>query len=260
MSLSVIIVTYGRRKDCRETIKSVLRGRVLPEEVIVVDDHPSIIFAYNNSSPTVRIVHTLREIGVSACRNLAVKLSKGDIIAFLDDDVIVDENWAYEMLNCFRENPEVSVVFGKIKPLYLSTPPKWWNEEIFNWIISVNMAAGANFAVRKDIFEKIGYFREELGIIKGKRFNLEDFEFRERVKKVSKIFFCEKSVVYHKVPSHRLSRRYVLKRCFSEGRGRRILGTYTSRDAVRGICYSIVRFPRFHALCNLVLWLGYFLG
>jgi len=252
-------VTYGRCKDCREAVESVLKGKILPREVIVVDDHPSKIFTYDDS-PMVKVVHTLREIGVSACRNIAIKLSKGDVIAFLDDDVVVDENWACEILNCFKEKPEIGVVFGKIKPLYLAPLPKWWNEKIFSWVISVNMAAGANFAVRKNIFENFGYFREELGIIKGKRFNLEDLEFKKRVKKVSKVFFCEKAIVYHKVPPHRLSRRYVLKRCFSEGRGRRILGTYTVKDAIKGICYSLVRLPRFNALCNLVLWLGYFLG
>ncbi len=257
MDLSVIIVTYGRNEDCRDAIESILRGEDLPREIIVVDDHPTEKFSYEN--PIVKVIHTEREIGISACRNLGIKISKGDVIAFLDDDVVVDKLWAREIINCFKDL-SVGMVFGKINPLYLAPLPKWWDEEKFSWAVSVNKPAGANFVVRKTVFEEVGNFKEELGIIKGKRFNLEDIEFRKRAEKICKVVFCEKALVYHKVPPYRLSRRYILRRYYSEGRGRRILGTYKTRDAVKGILYSLIRFPRFHAVCNLVLWLGYLFG
>ena len=257
MKLSVVIVTYGRPDDCREAVESLIHMDKLPDEIVVVDDHPTKHFKY--SHPLVNIIQTSEEKGLSGCRNIGVMNSGGDIIAFLDDDVIVDRGWAENVINCFRDE-KLGIVFGRIDPLYMSPPPKWWDEKKFGWTVGVCVPAGANFAVRREVFDKVGLFNEFLGIRKGIRVSLEEYEFSKRCSKYYEIGLCDKAVIKHKVPAKRLTRKYVLKRCFSEGRGKRRIGERRAKDLVKGVAYHLARIYRMDGLCGLAIWLGYLFG
>lgn len=88
--VSVVIITHNRPLTTKRTINSLLSQSVLPLEIIVIDDASLNPFEIRN--PLIKIHRNQSEIGLSASRNIGVKVSNGDIIAFIDDDAIADIN------------------------------------------------------------------------------------------------------------------------------------------------------------------------
>ena len=217
LKTSVVIVTYNRNKDCKEAVLSVLRQRKPPFEVIVVDDASLIPFQFE--APSVKIIRNETERGLAASRNIGVHLSTGDIIAFIDDDdALATPNWNQKLQEAFTA--DIDIVGGPCKPLYLSSLPKWWDEKLFGILcgISYHGVVGCNFAVKKETFNKVGYFNERLGRIHGKLISNEETEFFERVKRAyGRIVFEKDLEVYHKVYPNRLTMSYLLRRVWYQG-------------------------------------------
>ena len=216
--VAVVIVTHNRNKDCKETIESLLRGSELPDEIIVVDDASSKPFKFEHE--LVRVLRYDNEIGLSASRNAGVRASRANVIAFIDDDALATKDWIKIIRRAFRK--DIDVAGGPVLPLYLVTPPKWWEEKTWGSYIGVSKdrIIGCNFAVRKSLFSDIGYFNTRLGRKKGKLLSNEEIEFIEdRASKAgAKILFISNMKVYHKIYPHRLTMWYLMKRSWWQGR------------------------------------------
>ncbi|MCS7247257.1 MAG: glycosyltransferase [Anaerolineales bacterium] len=120
LSLSVILCTKDRPADLHQCIMSILNGRRLPQEIVVIDDGTldprpiqtllerfSIEFHYRRKSPP----------NTNASRNLAVSIAGGDILSFLDDDVVLDSNYYASVMRTFEEDSEQQIagITGAIK-------------------------------------------------------------------------------------------------------------------------------------------------
>jgi glucosyl-dolichyl phosphate glucuronosyltransferase len=73
--------------------------------------------------------------GVSTARNLAINQSEGDILAFVDDDAVVNENWVEEIIKSFQDDDTVVGVTGPIIPLWEKESMAWFPPELY-WIFS----------------------------------------------------------------------------------------------------------------------------
>lgn len=112
MLISVIIPTYKREKDLSECLDSILSQSFLPTEVFVIDNaRESItkesIFAKKELFYTkgIKIEYIdNKENSLTVARNLGVKLCSGEVISFLDDDVVLDVNYYKEIHKFFKEN------------------------------------------------------------------------------------------------------------------------------------------------------------
>jgi glycosyltransferase involved in cell wall biosynthesis len=94
--VSVIICTYASERwdDLTASVDSVRHQSVSPYEIIVVVDHNSAMFAKVRRSLCAGIViENSGEKGTSGARNAGLKIAKGRMIAFLDDDAVADPNW-----------------------------------------------------------------------------------------------------------------------------------------------------------------------
>jgi len=93
MKVSIVIVTYNRGQIINRCLSSLERQTTKPDEIIVIDS--------SDNNETKRIVqgkriiykHTIRRLHQPQARNIALEMAKGDIIAFLDDDVICATKW-----------------------------------------------------------------------------------------------------------------------------------------------------------------------
>lgn len=119
--ISVVIPTYRRPCELRDTLTSVLRQPAATIEVIVVDDceagsardvaaeFPTEIVTYlRNPHPSRGRPAAVRNLGLSHCT--------GELIHFLDDDDIVPDGYYAAVLEVFRTAPDTQVVFGRIRP------------------------------------------------------------------------------------------------------------------------------------------------
>jgi len=95
-------------------------------EVIVVDNRAK------NARPLaldgVRVVHELQP-GISAARNRGLSEAAGEIVAFTDDDVEVDDRWLRAIGERFAHQPELAAVAGLVVPRELETPAQIWFEQ-----------------------------------------------------------------------------------------------------------------------------------
>jgi GT2 family glycosyltransferase len=110
-SVSAIIPTKNRAQDLEITIESLLRQTRLPDELILVDQSPETSFTKPISIP-IHYMHDPGLSGLTAARNAAMKVARGDIWLFMDDDVVLEPTFLEEILAAYR--PDVTGISGII--------------------------------------------------------------------------------------------------------------------------------------------------
>jgi len=119
-STSYIICTKDRPDDLSECIKSIVKQTILPDELIIVDagttkhTKEDIEDVLKDTRIAFLYIHT--EPGLTKQRNIGIDNAKGDIIFFLDDDVVLYGDYNEEMLKIYRlkENEKIGGVLGTI--------------------------------------------------------------------------------------------------------------------------------------------------
>jgi GT2 family glycosyltransferase len=159
--------------------------------------------------------------GLAQGRNLGFKFANAEVIAMIDDDVVLSPNWVEAIFDSFK-NPEVVGVTGPAYPLWEEESMAWLPEE-FYWLISctawhvprnpsnIRSAWGMNMAFRREAILEAGGFLELSGYHKPMAEDLE-FSLRVKFRTGKRIIFNEKAYVWHRVHSYRLSWRYVSER------------------------------------------------
>lgn len=124
-TISVIIITYNRLKELRETIENVIQEEKEYKELIIVDNastdetqkYGRRISRKNNSK--TKYFRLEKNLGVAGGRNYAVKKASGDILVFLDDDAVWgQENSLSIIKEKFRTAPEIGILAFKIINYY----------------------------------------------------------------------------------------------------------------------------------------------
>ncbi|HHD2769861.1 TPA: glycosyltransferase, partial [Clostridium perfringens] len=108
MDLSVIIPVYNSEKYLNDCLKSVVNQTIKSKEIIIINDGSTdgsekIIKNYTNKYEFIKVINKENQ-GVSLARNDALKVARGEYIAFVDSDDIVDKNMFNEMVTLAKEN------------------------------------------------------------------------------------------------------------------------------------------------------------
>ncbi len=163
MTISVIIPVFNGGNFIAEAIDSVLNQTTPVDEIIVIDDGSTDNTAQLLRSYSNKIKYLFQNnLGVSAARNTGIRCAKGKYIAFLDHDDIYLPNKIADALSIFTANPQADIVLGKWE--YLFSNPIF--EEIHRKKIGTTKSTSGvlvgSYVFKKTVFEKIGYFDEEL--------------------------------------------------------------------------------------------------
>jgi glycosyltransferase involved in cell wall biosynthesis len=121
-TFSVVITTHNRPDYLQESLAAVLRQSIPPKEVFVIDDGSSVSYEEVLSQfPKDKITYVKVHVasGANAARNLGISKSTGDIIAFLDDDDIWDEDYLMQHLDVHDDADAVTSGYR-----FLETPDK----------------------------------------------------------------------------------------------------------------------------------------
>jgi glucosyl-dolichyl phosphate glucuronosyltransferase len=257
MKISVVVCTYNRCESLKRTLKG-FSEVVFPEgyswELVLVDnnskDETKIIAEEfkEESGLNLKYVFEAKQ-GLSYARNRGINHSKGEIIAFTDDDVVVDRYWLLNIERAFEEH-DVSCVGGKILPVWEIPKPKWLKHDLHYMLALLDYGDkpfylkspiiwGANFSVKADIFGKYGGFDANLGRIPGRLFAGEETEFVRRIlNKGEKILYDPNAVVYHYISSDKISKRYFRKWKYDQGILRASLRGNSRHKSYLGIPYN----------------------
>jgi cellulose synthase/poly-beta-1,6-N-acetylglucosamine synthase-like glycosyltransferase len=161
--------------------------------------------------------------GLNVARNIGIKMSKGEIVAFTDSDCIVPSNWITKIVENFKD-PQVSCVGGSAKALNSDFVSQYADNSIVRLMPFFRKReeldkvrpffrhpAGCNMAYRRKVAEEIGYFDEKI------QYGFDEVEFADRVCKAGyKMVLDPKVMVWHK---HRSTLGEFLKQNFQYGRG-----------------------------------------
>jgi len=257
MNISVVVCTYNRCESLKRTLKG-FSEVVYPEgyswELVLVDnnskDETKMIAEEfkEESGLNVKYVFEAKQ-GLSYARNRGINHSKGEIIAFTDDDVMVDRYWLSNIERAFEEHG-VSCVGGKILPVWEIPKPKWLKHDLHYMLALLDYGDkpfylkspiiwGANFSVKADIFGKYGGFDTNLGRIPGRLFAGEETEFVRRIlNKGEKILYDPNAVVYHYISGDKISKRYFRKWKYDQGILRASLRGNSKHKSYLGIPYN----------------------
>lgn len=233
--ISIVICTYtfDRYSDTIDVIKSLNEQTYFNKEIVlIIDQNTKLLDKFKNALKSFKDIKiglsTLH--GLSNARNKGVELSSGDIIAFIDDDAVADNNWISILAKNYIHQSIIGVG-GKIKPLWINNMAHWIPEE-FYWAMGCSYKSqrdekhfirsnfGSNMSFSKDVFEKVGNFDSRFGIVGNLMRTGEETEFSIRATnniKNSKIIFDPDAIVYHKIFNFRRSILYLSKRCYNYG-------------------------------------------
>lgn len=134
--VSVVIGTRDRPEDVRRCVASVLASEHPDLEVIVVDNAPSSSATHDVvaaiADPRLHYVLEARA-GVSRARNAGLAVATGDVVAFVDDDVVVDRWWAAALTDAYARDADVVCVTGLVPSGELRTPTQRYFDERVTW-------------------------------------------------------------------------------------------------------------------------------
>jgi glycosyltransferase involved in cell wall biosynthesis len=115
--VSVVIATRNRAESLKDTLTSLTVQSRQADEVVVVDnassDHTKEIALGFSDKLNLKYVYEAVK-GIPKARNAGINEAGGDIIVFIDDDCIADEDWLKNIEIPFIRDPNVGVVGGEI--------------------------------------------------------------------------------------------------------------------------------------------------
>lgn len=265
--LSVVVCTRDRPQDlrmCLETLVALEAGRH-QLELIVVDNNPASgqTKVVVDDFPQVRYEMETRP-GVAYGRNKGLTSARGDIVAYIDDDVKVPPHWPSRILAPFADT-RVMCVSGLVLPLEMENEsqemfekygalgrgyqPRIFDERFFrspkHVVHTWDLGGTANVAIRQTVLADSGMFDETLG--PGQPTGVgEDIYMFYRILKAGHICYYEPAAyVWHK---HRTTMRALRQQLYNYNKGQtsyqlRTLVTDGDQRVVRQLLWDL---PRWH--------------
>ncbi len=195
MQISVIIPVYNREGFISRAINSVLNQTYKVDEIIVVDDgsDDNTLEILKNFGYKIRVI-VQKNSGVSSARNRGIKNSSFDWITFLDSDDEWHKDKIKEQVEFHKNNQDILLSHTQElwirngKKINQKSHHKKFSGFCFEENLDFCHIAPSSVMMRKDLFEKIGYFDEDLVVC-------EDYDLWLRVLRKYPIGLVEKELV-----------------------------------------------------------------
>ncbi len=241
IAVTVVVCTRDRPAMLSVALESILAVDYPNFDVIVVDNAATTdgtrAYVAGLCDPRVRLISEPHP-GLSRARNRGLLEATGEIVAFTDDDVVVDRWWLRALVDGFGRAPSVGCVSGIVAAAELRTPAQAyferrvsWSEtteaRVFDWdqppadiplfpFAVRHYGTGANFAVARDVIQQLAGFDELLGAGTPSGGG-EDLDVFFRVlRSGAQLVYDPAAIVWHR---HRASNDEVLKQSGTYGLG-----------------------------------------
>ena len=206
-------------------------------EVVVVDNGSTdgtdgLVRAWAAADPARR--RRLREpvAGLSRARNRGVAAARGEVVLFIDDDALAPRGWVAAHLAAYAHDPAVVGVGGPIALRWPDGRPGWLAPRLEHWYSALDHGDdavatwptphgpyGTNMSVRRATLDEVGGFDTRLGRRGRSLVSSEEGDLFSRVWATGgTVAYEPATLVLHGVTPDRLSRRWVLRRGWAQGR------------------------------------------
>ncbi len=193
--VSVIIPTYNRYLFLMEAVESVLNQSFRDFELIVIDD--------GSEDDTAEITHRYPERlryffqknqGAAAARNQGIKLSRAELITFLDSDDLWDKDKLRYQVDFMENTPDARICYTdeiwirrgiRVNPRKRHRKDSGW---IFDRALELCIISPSSVMIRRELFSEVGYFDEELPVA-------EDYDLWLRIAAANPIYLIDKPLI-----------------------------------------------------------------
>lgn len=229
-SLTVTVLTYRRPRDIAAVLPLLAdQAREVAAEgvatrVLVVDNDPEggaadLVAGFAADSPVeVRYVHE-RTPGIAAARNRALDVCEDDLLVLIDDDERPTPHWLSRLLGCYRSH-RAAAVAGPVVSEYEAEPAAWITDGGFfdrrrlPTGTPIDVAATNNLLLDMRAIRALGLrFDLAFGLTGGS----DSMFTKELRRRGGAMVWCDEAVVVDVVPTHRLTRRWVVLRALRNG-------------------------------------------
>jgi glycosyltransferase involved in cell wall biosynthesis len=234
--ISVIVCTYNRERMFEETVRSFLECRTdgVEHELLLLDNNSTdktreIGEGFSARFPRVRYINEPTQ-GHPHTKNRGIRESRGEIVAFVDDDVFFSPNWLESLASVFGRRPDIACIGGKVLPHFEAERPPWLEDDLMD-VYSVTQYGenereiqppeypiGCNMAFRRSVFEQIGAFPVSLGRKPGNLLSNDETFFLLCIWKAGlKMLYAPEVEVSHRIAPSRTTREWLLRRWYWQG-------------------------------------------
>ena len=179
--ISVVVPTYGREEPLCDSLRDILAQDYPSFEVIVVDQtahHQPETMAYLTELVNDGLIqwHRLPWASLPGARNYAIRRATGDVLLFLDDDVLLPAGFLEAHARNYRDRPEVGAVAGRVfdrmkladaqpgltiedlPPQAMDPGIAWYYIDLVHTVKAqqVLTARGCNMSFRRELLERHG--------------------------------------------------------------------------------------------------------
>lgn len=248
MKMSVMFITYNRKKELLRALQSCVKNRMVGMEIIIVDNHSQDntqekVEAYlTNSDVPFNYFYSEVNMGVSEGRNTAFRMCRGEFVFCLDDDAMIDTKNFFQIIydQMKKERDAVAAAVEIYEP---------FNERYLNGFIYEKDGRkyalsyiGAAHVLKREFFEGSYLYPPTI------RFGSEEYYIAYKVRKSKKkMLYISETKVLH-LPS-KIARVSGVKRDMNI-----IVNNYV----IRKLCYPVITLPFLtFAFCIRITLHGY---
>jgi glycosyltransferase involved in cell wall biosynthesis len=248
-AMTVVVPTRGRAAYLEVTLDSLRRQRSeAPFEILVVDDGATDATPEVAEQFGVRLIRHRERRSLNAARNTGLREARADLIAFVDDDVLVPPGWLNALVEGAARHRDAEAFGGPIRARFEGHAPRGCGREdppittldLGEEDVEAPMVWGANFTVRRSAVERIGEFDERLDRAHGDE---EEWLLRLRASG-GRIIYLAKAGLDHRRSAGDSSLGSLARAAYQRGRGAR------SSDRRRGTAPGLGRELRVLAGCG----------
>ena len=195
MNISVVIPSYNRREFLKRSIDSAINQTKKPLEIIVVDDGSTdgTETMIKSDYDFVKFIKQKNK-GVSAARNIGIKVSIGEWICFLDSDDEWKKDKLEKQINAMKSNPGYKFFHSNetwIKNglrINQKKKHKKYGGDIFDKCLDMCRISPSSVMIDKTVFDEVGNFNENLVVC-------EDYELWLRICDKYRVFFIDEPLI-----------------------------------------------------------------
>jgi GT2 family glycosyltransferase len=248
LKTSVIVATHDRPESIRRLIASLAPELASGSREIVVAENgtPAPMQLAVEGAP----LKHLHEARAGKCRiqNRAIADATGELLVFLDDDLVVAPGYLAAVEDFFDTHREFAAMKGRILPaedperkvgamaVYLDLPIADHGDEV----VEVRGVLGANMAFRAEALRQVGPFDERLG--PGAGGHEEETEMSQRIRRAGfRIGYAPKALVYHEVDPSRANRERFIRIARERGRCRMLHEKHSALDVITKNAIAMTR-------------------
>ncbi len=199
MKISFIIPSYNSLKTLPNTLESIFKQSGHEFEIIIVDSSDDPVVKKQTSlfaCDRVKVISLDKKTGPAQGRNIGAREAKGELLCFIDSDVILSDHWLKEILLAYQQGCRAGGGAVDIHQSQIENNLAWaqlylqFNESLpIGQRRDINLLPGCNMFCERKLFFEVGGFPD----IRAS----EDVVFCLKVREKNSLWFVPAARAYH---------------------------------------------------------------